>query len=573
MTQTTTNKSKFLRHSKCNNCGSSDGRAIYEDGSTYCFVCNTFEKQGTEAVDIDDTPSPLQATINLTDRQRDIHPLTDRGISQKTAHRYGVTATLNKEGEISHHHYPYFDRKSFKQIAVKTRNVSDKTFHFEGNGGNQCMLFGQQCFKQGGQYLTITEGECDAMAVYEIFGQKFPSVSIRSGSQGGVMDCKRNYEFINSFEKVVLCFDMDDPGQQSAREIAELFPPQKVSIVKMDLKDPNEYLFKNKRQEFIDRWYNAKVYTPDGIVLGEDTWDIVSKEDEIKSLPYPWEGMNKMTYGMRLGELCTFTAGSGIGKSSIMRELAYHIIKNTKESVGCLFLEESIERTAKGIMSVHGCKPFHLPTCQTTKEEKRLSWEQTLGTGRIRLWDHFGSTEISNIVSKVQYLASGLDCRYIILDHLSMVVSAMENGDERKAIDECMTKLRMLVQEQKIHLMLVSHLRRGTSDSGHEEGAVVSLSQLRGSAGIAQLSDMVFSLERNGQHDDEDIRNTTTIRVLKNRFSGETGPCCWLKWNKETGRMSECDAPVTRNNNRRNTKRKKNVVDDFQDMPTNGFKV
>jgi twinkle protein len=153
------------------------------------------------------------------------------------------------------------------------------------------------------------------------------------------------------------------------------------------------------------------------------------------------------------------------------------------------------------------------------------------------------------------------------------VVSAMENGDERKAIDECMTKLRMLVQEQKIHLMLVSHLRRGTSDSGHEEGAVVSLSQLRGSAGIAQLSDMVFSLERNGQHDDEDIRNTTTIRVLKNRFSGETGPCCWLKWNKDTGRMSECDAPVTRNNNRRNTKRKKNVVDDFQDMPTNGFKV
>jgi len=370
-----------------------------------------------------------------------------------------------------------------------------------------------------------------------------------------------------------LCFDMDDPGQQSAREIAELFPPQKVSIVKMDLKDPNEYLFKNKRQEFIDRWYNAKVYTPDGIVLGEDTWDIVSKEDEIKSLPYPWEGMNKMTYGMRLGELCTFTAGSGIGKSSIMRELAYHIIKNTKESVGCLFLEESIERTAKGIMSVHGCKPFHLPTCQATKEEKRLSWEQTLGTGRIRLWDHFGSTEISNIVSKVQYLASGLDCRYIILDHLSMVVSAMENGDERKAIDECMTKLRMLVQEQKIHLMLVSHLRRGTSDSGHEEGAVVSLSQLRGSAGIAQLSDMVFSLERNGQHDEEDIRNTTTIRVLKNRFSGETGPCCWLKWNKDTGRMSECDAPISRNNNRRNIKRKKNVVDDFQEMPTNGFKV
>jgi twinkle protein len=317
----------------------------------------------------------------------------------------------------------------------------------------------------------------------------------------------------------------------------------------------------DKQKEFKDRYYAAQTYTPEGIILGENTWDLIANEKVIESIPYPWDGMNTMTYGMRLGELCTYTAGSGIGKSSVMRELAYHIIKNSNHSVGCLFLEESIERTTKGIMSVHANKPLHLPFCESTMEEKRQAWEATLGTNKIRMWDHFGSTDIDNIISKVQYLASGLDCKFIILDHLTMIVSAMTTENERRAIDSIMTRLRTLVQEQNIHLMLVSHLsRRASSDSGHEEGAIVSLSQLRGSHGIAQLSDFCFSLERNGQAEEESKRNRTTVRVLKNRFSGETGPCCWLQWHKDSGRLAEVPNPKQKDN------------DDFQEV-NNGFQV
>jgi len=314
-------------------------------------------------------------------------------------------------------------------------------------------------------------------------------------------------------------------------------------------------------EDFIKRYYSAQPYTPEGIILGENTWDLIANEKVIESIPYPWEGMNSMTYGMRLGELCTYTAGSGIGKSSVMRELAYHIIKTSGHSVGCLFLEESIERTTKGIMSVHANKPLHLPFCESTMEEKRAAWEATLGTNKIRMWDHFGSTDIDNIIAKVQYLASGLDCKFIILDHLTMIVSAMTGDNERRAIDSIMTRLRTLVQEQNIHLMLVSHLsRRASSDSGHEEGAIVSLSQLRGSHGIAQLSDFCFSLERNGQAEDMQKRNQTTVRILKNRFSGETGPCCWLQWDKDTGRLTEISNPKSKDN------------DDFKEV-NDGFKV
>ena len=124
-----------------------------------------------------------------------------------------------------------------------------------------------------------------------------------------------------------------------------------------------------------------------------------------------------------------------------------------------------------------------------------------------------------------------------------MIVSSQEFGDERKAIDEVMTKLRTLVQETDIALIIVSHLRR-PDGRGHEEGAVTSLSQLRGSGSIAQLSDMVLGLERDSQNDDVAIRNTTSLRVLKNRFVGMTGPACWLYWDKDTGRLNEVDKPT-----------------------------
>ena len=98
----------------------------------------------------------------------------------------------------------------------------------------------------------------------------------------------------------------------------------------------------------------------------------------------------------------------------------------------------------------------------------------------------------------------------------------------------------MLVQELDIHLGVVTHLKR-VQNNGHEEGGVVSLSHLRGSAGIAQLSDMVISLERDSQNENAEIRNTTLVRVLKNRFSGDTGPASYIQYDRTTGRQFEID--------------------------------
>jgi twinkle protein len=166
------------------------------------------------------------------------------------------------------------------------------------------------------------------------------------------------------------------------------------------------------------------------------------------------------------------------------------------------------------------------------------------GDDRLFIMDASFDTgaSVDDVVSRVRFMAKALDCNVIVLDHISILVSAGQHGDERKALDEIMTKLRTLTQDTGIVLFAVSHLKR-PDGKGHEEGAATSVAQLRGSASIAQLSDFVIGLERNGQADDPTERNTTHIRVLKNRFSGITGPAGHLLYHMDTGRLTEYTPP------------------------------
>ena len=257
---------------------------------------------------------------------------------------------------------------------------------------------------------------------------------------------------------------------------------------------------------------------PDGIINGADLWEEVSTEKEVHSVPYPYAELNEKIGGCRLGEIVTVTAGSGLGKSQLTREFAYHLLKEGA-TIGYVALEESSKRTAQGLMSLHLNQLVHLK--EVPKADLKEAFDATMGTGRVFMYDHWGSTEGDNLLAKIRYLARGCGCQYIILDHISIVVSGLEGGDERRIIDNMMTKLRSITEELNIGMIVVSHLRRPSGDKGHEEGVMTSLSQLRGSAAIGQLSDIVIGLERNQQ--DEESSNITTLRVLKNRWSGETG--------------------------------------------------
>jgi twinkle protein len=175
------------------------------------------------------------------------------------------------------------------------------------------------------------------------------------------------------------------------------------------------------------------------------------------------------------------------------------------------------------------------PTTETLTD----AYNASLANWDLFLFDGFGSFDPDVIYNRIEYLACGLDTRIVVLDHLSILLSGLE-GDERRMIDTTMTRLRSLVERTGIGMFLVSHLRRTSGDTNHEEGARVTLGQLRGSAAIAQLSDGVIALERDQQAEGG---STTTVRVLKNRFSGEVGVACNLDYDLSTCRFNEIEAP------------------------------
>ena len=527
-------------------CGSSNANATYpDDGHSWCYSCETYtsgEKsmQQTKIVPIN---NPTTSTLRSVGVVSDI---PERKIKKETAQKYNAQV-MRTSNIITHHIYQYFDSDG-NHIANKIRDVKGKKFWSEGNLTSSG-LFGEHIFGGTGKYITVCEGEIDAMSAYEMLGSKWPVVSIKNGAASALQNCRDSFEYLNKFEQVVLCFDNDKPGREAALKVAELFDPNKCKIVQLELKDANEYLKTNQRKKFSDDWWNATTFTPAGIVNLADLGSTLYDEKYCETVEYPWQGLNEKTYGMRTGELVTFTSGAGMGKSSIIRELMHHIMQVSKDNIGVLAMEESIRNTAFNLMSVEADARLYIKEVRNKYTREQLTeWQdKTIGTGRFFAFDHFGSISNDEILSKIRYMAKGLGCKWVILDHLSILVSGQEETDERKSIDILMTKLRSLVEGTNIGLLLVSHLRRPSGDRGHEDGREVSLSHLRGSASIAHLSDSVIALERNQQAADEVEANTTVLRILKNRYTGDTGVCCHLFYDKETGRMTEVNNPFEEN--------------------------
>lgn len=395
-------------------------------------------------------------------------------------------------------------------------------------------LFGQNLFPSSGKRIVITEGELDAASCYEAM-PGWPMVSIPNGAPAAKKAVQRALPYLQGYEEIVIFFDNDEAGQKAAKEAAGVLPPGKVKIAKLEgYKDASDALQADDPQAIRLAIWNANEYRPDGIVEGKSLLEVVTSPNPPSDYEYPYEGLQRKLHGIRLGELVTITAGSGIGKSSFCRELAAHLLTGG-ERVGYLALEESNRRTALGLMSAAVGKPLHIGIHD--RKELLEAYEASIANWNLYLFDGFGSYESDLIYNRIEYLAAGLDCRVIFLDHLSILLSGLD-GDERRMIDITMTKLRSLVERTGIALFLVSHLRRSTDDKGHEEGARVALGQLRGSAAIAQLSDAVIGLERNQQSE----TNLTTVRVLKNRFSGETGIACQLSYSLEQCKFNETEA-------------------------------
>lgn len=282
---------------------------------------------------------------------------------------------------------------------------------------------------------------------------------------------------------------------------------------------------------------------PSDIVGATELKDSWVSRPAVQSIPYPWVCLNQKTHGFRLGELVTITSGTGMGKSSVIRELEHHLLTTTKDKVGIIHLEETTERTLDGLVGIELSTPYHLdevrqnyPLNQANDAFDKL-FKRDDGEEALSLYDG-KELSVEKIVSRIRLMAKAQNIKWIILDHLNLVMSGDYRGDERRNIDALMTQLREVVVETNIGLFVISHLSRQQGVT-HEEGGEISLTHLRGSQGIAQLSNIVIALERNQQHEDDWMRNVTKLRILKNRYTGETGETGHLHYDNETGRITE----------------------------------
>lgn len=466
----------------------------------------------------------------------EVRSLAKRGITEETCQKWGYT--VSKMGEQTVQVANYKDDQG-NIIAQKVR-FPNKDFRFLGDA-KAASLYGKHLWRDSGKTIVVTEGEIDALSVSQMQGNKWPVVSVKNGAQGAKKCIQKELDWLERFERVVLMFDNDEPGRKAALECAEVLSPGKACIATLPLKDANDMLKAGRSAEVINAIFGAKPFRPDGIVDGDGAWAAFTSDIEFKTRAYPWTALNEKTGGLAQQELVIFTAGTGIGKSQATREIEYALARDG-ERVGTIRLEESVQKSAKGIVGIHLNKPLMKdlrPWSALSDEEKaeRTKAFDEVIRDRIFFYDHFGSLESENLLNRIRYMVKSLGCRWIILDHISIVISGMDDGDERKTLDILMTKLRSLVQETGCGLIAIVHLRR-KDGKAPEDGGQVSLSDLRGSQSIAQLSDMVIALERDQQAEGAEA-DVTAIRVLKNRRTGETGLAGHLRYVRETGRLVE----------------------------------
>lgn len=514
-------KGEFVRHAACPGCGSSDGLAIYSSNTSYCYVCKKYF-DGKEAMEKSTNTIP----------PGEFKSLATRKLTKATCQFFGysVGAYSGKPVQIA----PYYKHR---KLAAQHIRFPNKEFIWTGTFKG-VELFGQHLFSPGGKNLIITEGEIDCMSVAQCFNLKWAVVSIPSGVKQAKQAITENLEFVNSFQTVIFAFDNDEPGKEALEECAPLVTPGKAKVLTYNgYKDANEYLQDGKAQELIQAIFNAVPYRPDGILSGQDLWESFNEEEPIGfSTPYPI--LDSLTYGMRKGELVMYTAGSGIGKSTLVHEIGYSLLVDHGQSIGILALEENKRRIAKRYPSIYLNKPLHLPGVMATVPEntRKQAFDATTGSGKFWVYDHWGSKDIDTISAKLRYMAVGCGCDFIILDHISIVVSGLDEvaESERKMIDKLMTALTSLISETGVGIHAIVHLKRPMQGKSFNEGREVVLTDLRGSGSLEQLSFVVVALNRNQMSDDPD---ESWIRVLKNRPIGTLGVADTLQYSHETGRL------------------------------------
>lgn len=531
-------------HLPCDDCSSSDGLSYFSDGHTFCFVCRKYTADAGEPPAItsstkweEDNDYTMTQPLSETSP-----PKSTRGLFEDDLTRFHCSVT--NKGQTVFAHQNEAGVIVAQKIAVPAADGKAKRFIWEGkrwdkndpkNPTNALPLYGQHLWSTGSfrdqtSSIVITEGEYDAISVSASFEKTQPAVSLPDGATN-LKPLAAAVEWLDQFDEIVLMFDNDAPGQDAVKKALEILPRTKTKVAKLaGFKDANDAFAAGKASSVREAVWSASVPVPDGLINGSALIK-EALEPFPKGIDLPWPTISSYMNGARLGEFTTWCGGAGTGKSSFMRILARHYV-GQGERVGFMMTEESNEVAAKYQVALEA--GVSIDTMHTVSKEVLEAAADVSLASKMYWFDD--AVDLASMESRISFMFHTLGIRYFLLDHISMMV--VDSDEERKAIDRLMKALKDIVVKLPIHIDVVCHLKKSGGDIGHEEGRTVRMDDLRGSAGIKQMSFNIIAIERDQQAEDGDA-NILTMRALKQRYVPRQGVMGQLAYNPETGHFTE----------------------------------
>jgi twinkle protein len=507
-----------LTHQPCEKCGSSDAASLNTDGWWHCFSCSA--RWPGSAAAVPKARPKVKTDLDALIESGEVRALPKRKLTLETCKLFDYRVRINPTNGHAEHLAIYRDDRR-APVAVKIRDTgadgATKTFRIEGDA-KAMGIYGSWLWPDQGKMLVITAGEIDAASVSQAFGNKWPVGSVPNG--------------VTAAEKAV----------KKAEKCAALLPPGKAFIASLPEKDPNACTLAGKEVEITRAAWNAKEYRPDGIVNAKDLIGL-ALTPPVSGLPWPWKPLTDYTFGRRHGELYTVGAGTGVGKTDFIAQIVAHTISECREPCAVFNYESGPVQTLKAVIGKVGNRRYHIPDPDSalwTEDELRHDLDRLEDGSLASLFinDHFGAVDWESIKERARFLAKAHGVKHFVVDPLTALVAQAD--DERRELDRVVAEMAALAQELNACFYLVSHLARPSEGNSHEEGGRVKLSQFRGSNAIGMWSFFVFALERNQQASSEEERTKTVVRVLKDRYTGNsTGKTFSVYYNPLTGKLEQ----------------------------------
>ena len=470
---------------------------------------------------------PRENTMNYV--PKDIRPPTNftnnsgfipmRGITAATMEFYGVRTKSDADGPVAQEYvYPSGGKKI---------RYWPKSFSQDGLRSDE--LFGMNLWNAGSaRYVTVTEGELDAMSAYQMLKGNYtnPVVSLPSATPSKALweKCKA---WLDSFEKIILSVDTDDAGNAIAAKMANLFPNKVYRVPHDKYKDANEFLQSGQAGAFKNAWYGAKKFVPENILNTSDQFlSLYRDTPEHQYVPTGIQALDDKIMGLMQGHFTVIKAPTGVGKTEVMRYLEYNLLQQ-KVPFATWHLEETKLRSLLGLVSYHmggNVTRRDLIDEETAPlvEEAIVDLTKDENFYQFYLPDGQGADEL---IEQIRFFREACGCKYIFFEPIQDVVAGLTEDGKEQILADLSVRLSKLAAELNVGIVTIAH----TNDNGDPKYCKM----------IAQRASVIINLHRDKEADNEDDRNTTYLSVEKNRPCAEVGPSGRLRFNAKTFILKE----------------------------------